>query len=85
MNTKELFDMWLEKQGLLHIPVLGYESVEGDLSFLAFQSGYDAAISAMCEWIIDQGLATGHGEFIEDILQHLDEQLRERYTKGESK
>jgi hypothetical protein len=51
------------------------------LQWKAYQTAYMQALREIFEYLIAQDLATGHGDTVNDVLQELDEQLRERYTK----
>lgn len=46
----------------------------------------DKAVKAerdkLAQWMIDRGYATGHGDTTEDLLQELDWQISENWTRG---
>jgi len=36
----------------------------------------------LAQWMIDRGYATGHGDTVEDLLQELEWQIAENWTRG---
>ena len=36
----------------------------------------------LAQWMIQRGYATGHGDSVEDLLQELDWQIAENWTRG---
>lgn len=55
-------------------------------SSMAWQEGYEARASAernkLAQWMMTKGYATGHGDTTEDLLQELDWQIAENWTRG---
>jgi hypothetical protein len=54
-------------------------------SSMAWQEGYEAGASAernkLAQWMIDRSYATGHGDTTEDLLDELDWQITESWSK----
>lgn len=54
-------------------------------SSMAWQEGYEARASAernkLAQWMMTKGYATGHGDTTEDLLDELDWQITESWSK----
>jgi len=49
---------------------------------VAFAAGAAAERNKLAQWMIDRGYATGHGDTTEDLLQELEWQIAENWTRG---
>jgi hypothetical protein len=52
------------------------------ISDTAYQAGAAAERNKLAQWMIDRGYATGHGDTTEDLLQELEWQIAENWTRG---
>jgi hypothetical protein len=66
---------------------LPYYYRTGDVSNLDQLEHFAALVAAaernkLAQWMMARGYATGHGDSIEDLLQELDWQIAENWTRG---
>ena len=59
-----------------------FSGIDADNVYNAWLAGRASMLSEACEYVMDRGMATGHADTISELLQHFDEQLREKYTKA---
>jgi hypothetical protein len=77
MNSEDINKMWLQSQ----------DDAEGMRLGFTTQQHYFAALVAAAErnkvaqWMIDHSYATGHGDTTEDLLEELDWQITESWSK----
>mgnify|MGYP000314193529 CR=1 FL=1 len=48
----------------------------------AVRAAFAAERNKLAQWMIDRGYATGHGDTVEDLLDELDWQIAENWTRG---
>lgn len=48
---------------------------------VAFTAGAAAERNKLAQWMIDRSYATGHGDTVEDLLEELDWQITESWSK----
>lgn len=64
-EERKRFAEWLNAQDMGSIPEMGFESIEGDLSYLAYQAGRASMHKSVLEW--DKpliGIIKDHGNFV---------------------
>jgi len=80
---KEDIIKWAREAGfnLEHGFLLRVTGIDEDLErFAALVAA--AERNKLAQWMIDRGYATGHGDTTEDLLQELEWQIAENWTRG---
>lgn len=72
---------------MARVAKLPYYYRTGEVSNLDQLERFAALISAaernkVAQWMMTNGYATGHGDTVEDLLQELDWQIAENWTRG---
>jgi len=65
----------------------GASQLENTPGFIDYLARFAALVAAaernkLAQWMIAKGYATGHGDTVEDLLQELEWQIAENWTRG---